>query len=241
MEEKALEKLIYNNKEISRLLAENEKILRNSGFQPPIQNYAMDKNDRIRIPSGYIRTSGTFWQKYHLSKIVKSRNTRNNISYALQLSDFYNFLINRFNIWGSIETMLLKQAFVNVVSIIEALILECANNINDYCQKCKKIGKCQNNLNKRDRENMKNALDKLYHLGIIGLTSDEYTELIELYDLRNKIHIRLNAQNEFLDNKYNQELYNKAIWLLQKVDEQIWKNGVLRYNSCMGYKAKKEE
>ena len=233
MDEKSKKELIANNKEISRLLAENENILRRSGFQPPVQNYFVGKDDSIIIPSGYIRTSGAFWQSYHLNDIVKARNTKNNISYALQLSDFYNFLLNRFNIWGSIEIMLFKQATVNIVSIIEALVLECANNINENCQKCPKIANCNNNLNKYDRENMKHALEKLYQLGIIVLTNDEYMSLIYLYNLRNKIHIRLNQQNEFLDKKYNMELYNNSINLLQKVDEQILKNGVALYNSCM--------
>ena len=80
---------------------------------------------------------------------------------------------------------------------------------------------------------MKHALEKLYQLGIIVLTNDEYMSLIYLYNLRNKIHIRLNQQNEFLDKKYNMELYNNSINLLQKVDEQILKNGVALYNSCM--------
>jgi len=235
MKENLLNNLVENNKEISRLLSENERILRDSGFQPPVQNFSIGKGDRITIPPGYIRTSGAFWQSYHLNEIVKERNTKNNISYALQLSDFYNFLVNRFNIWGSIEIMLYKQAFVNIVSIIEALILECANNINDYCKTCPRIGKCSNNLSKYDRENMKSALNKLYQLGIVRLTNDEYNSLVELYDLRNKIHIRLTQQNEFLDNKFNCELYNKSIQLLQTIDQQIWKNGTLLYSSCMGF------
>ena len=235
MDEAELNKLIENNRKISKLFAENEKILRDIGYQPPVQNYSTKNKDRISIPSGYIRTSATFWQEYHLNEIVNARNTKNNISYALQLSDFYNFLINRFNIWGSIEIMLYKQAFVNIVSIIEALILECANNINAFCKKCSMQGKCGNNIGKYDRENMKKAVEKLRRIGIIRITNEEQAEILDLYDLRNKVHIRLNVQNEFLDNKYNNELYNKAIVILKKVDEQIWKNGVPRYSSCMGF------
>ena len=81
---------------------------------------------------GYIRRSGEFWRLYHLNEIVSNRNTKNNISYALQLSDYYNFVLNRFYIWGSIETMFYKNAFVNIISIVEALILESANQIDVY-------------------------------------------------------------------------------------------------------------
>lgn len=175
---------------------------------------------------------------YHLGDLVESHNTRKNISYALQFSDYYNFLVNRFNVWGSIETMLYKQAFINVISIIEALILESSNRINHFCKQCKNISKCKNNICKKDRENMKCAAEKLFELGILDINKAEKNRLIELYDLRNKIHIRLNDQNEFLDCKYNMTLYNEAIELLQKVDDCLWKNAVPLYKKCIGYKSK---
>ena len=227
-----------NNAKISELLIENEKILKSEGYNPPCFNYSVEKNERIQMPAGYIRKSGEFWEKYHLAELVESRNTSNNISYALQLSDYYNYIVNRFNVWGSIEIMLYKQAFVNIVSIIEALILESANRINQYCKRCPDIGRCKNNICKKDRENMKSAVLKLSDMGVLDLSEDEKNRLIELYDYRNKIHIRLNEQNEFLDNKYNRNLYNEVIRLLQKVDEQLCKNAVPLYNDCIGFESK---
>lgn len=131
--------------------------------------------------------------------------------------------------------MLYKQAFVNVVSIIETLILESANRINCFCQKCKKIDKCKNNICKKDRGNMKRAVERLFELGILDINEEEKNRLIELYDLRNKIHIWLNDQNEFLDRKYNRILYNEAIGMLQKVDDCLWENAVPLYKKCIGY------
>lgn len=238
MDDDKLAKYIQNNESISLQLAENENILRSEGYAPPCLNFTVEKEKRINIPAGYIRTSGEFWNKYHLADLVESRNTRNNISYALQLSDYYNFLINRFNVWGSIEIMLYKQAFVNLVSIIEALILESSNRINSFCKQCQNIGKCKNNICKKDRENMKFAAEKLFELGVLDINEMEKNRLIELYDLRNKIHIRLNNQNEFLDCKYNRTLYNEVIELLQKVDDCLWKNAVPLYKKCIGYKSK---
>lgn len=226
---------IKNIEKISQLLDENENLLREAGYKPPSNNYAVEKNKRIKFPTGYIRTSGEFWNTYHLAEIVNFRDVRNNISYALQLSDYYNFLVNRFNIWGSIEIMLYKQAFVNLISIIEALILECANRINAHCQLCDQIGQCSNNINKTDRYNMKNAVNKLTEIGILNLSEVQKDRLIELYEMRNKIHIRLNEQNEFLDNKFNRDLYNETIGMLQYVDTQIYENAVRYYHSCMGY------
>lgn len=212
--------------------------MRSAGYAPPCFNFTVEKSKRIHIPAGYIRTSEEFCNKYHLYDLVESYNTRKNISYALQLSDYYNFIVNRFNIWGSIEIMLYKQAFINVISIIEALILESSNRMNQLCKQCQNISKCKNNICKKDRDNMKRAADKLFGLGILDINEVEKNRLVELYDFRNKIHIRLNDQNEFLDCKYNRKLYNEAIELLQKVDDCLWRNAVPLYSKCIGYESK---
>lgn len=238
MNDDQLNQFVKNNIRIGELFVENEKLLKSAGYNPPCSNFSVKKEERINMPAGYIRKSGDFWKKYHLVELVESRNTRNNISYALQLSDYYNFLVNRFNVWGSIEIMLYKQAFVNIVSIIEALILESANRMNKFCQKCPNISRCKNNICSRDRENMKCAVEKLFKMGVLKIDSEKKLRLIELYDLRNKIHIRLNEQNEFLDNKYNMNLYNEAIRILQIVDEQLCKNAVPLYQSCIGFERK---
>lgn len=237
MDKDKLTKYLSNNESISSQLLENENILRSAGYDPPCSNFTVKKGQRIHIPTGYIRTSKKLGNKYHLGDLVESRNTRKNISYALQLSDLHNFLLNRFYMWGSIETMLYKQAFINVVSIIEALILESSNRINHFCNQCQNIKKCKNHICKKDRANMKFAAEKLFELGILDINEMEKNRLIELYDLRNKIHIRLNDQNEFLDRKYNRILYNESIELLQKVDDCLWKNAVPLYKKCIGYKS----
>ena len=84
---------------------------------------------------------------------------------------------------------------------------------------------------------MKFAAEKLFELGILDINEMEKNRLIELYNLRNNIHIRLNDQNEFLDRKYNRALYNEAIELLHKADDCLWKNAVPLYKKCIGYKS----
>lgn len=235
MDNSKKKKFIENNKRISELLIENESILKDEGFKPPIINYSVANDERIKIPYGYIRKADEFNKEYSLENIVKDKNVRKNISYALQLSDYYNFLLNRFNIWGSIRTLLYKQAFINIVSIIEALMLESANRINSFCKECERIGRCKNNISKHDRNNMKHAVEKLFNLKILTLTEQDKERLIQLYDYRNKVHIRLNAQNEFLDNKYNMDLYNEAIKILRKVNKLLLENAVPYYQKCIGY------
>lgn len=140
--------IIENNKSISELLSSNENIIIKEGYKPPVSNYSVDRDDRIKIPAGYIRTAQQFVTAYHLTELVLDNSTRKNIAYALQLSDYYNYLVNRFYVWGSVETMFYKQMFVNIISVIEALITESTNRLNIYCKNCKRIDKCKKNINK---------------------------------------------------------------------------------------------
>ena len=240
MDKEKLKKYIKNNKIISYYLEENENILKSEGYFPPSKNFTVKRGKRINIPKGYIRTAEKFQKLYHLNDLVESPNVNKNISYALQLSDFYNFILNRFNIWGSIEVMVYKQAFINVVSIMEALISESSNCINSFCEQsqCKNTSKCKNNISKQDGKNMKRAVERMFELGILDKNEVNEDRLKELYDLRNKIHIRLKTENEFLDQEYVITLYNESLETLKKVDKCLWKNAVPRYKKCMGYESK---
>ena len=91
MEDDKLTKYLQNNESISSWLAENENILRSTGYDSSCSNFTVKKEKRIKFPVGYIRTSDEFREKYYLGDLVESHNTRKNISYALQLSDYYNF------------------------------------------------------------------------------------------------------------------------------------------------------
>lgn len=236
MDDQTRDNIIANNRKIEALLSENEGLLKKAGYKPPIINFVLrEQSDKIKIPNGYIRTSGTFWQKYHLNDVVKSRNTRNNISYCLQLSDFYNFILNRFHIWGSVGIMLYKQDFVNLVCVMESLILEATYNISEHCKSCKNISRCKNHISKTERDNMKTAVNKLYELGILKISDEQKNRIVELYDLRNRVHIRLAENNEFLDNKFNLKLHNEIIDILVLVSEKIYESSVTYYGSCIGY------
>ena len=91
------EKIIKNNEQISELLRKNEELLREDGFDLPNENFVVGDWYKIKIPSGYIRNTTYFYEKYHLDSIVKEWQVKANIAYSFQLSDFYNYLFNRFN------------------------------------------------------------------------------------------------------------------------------------------------
>ncbi len=49
------ERIIENNKQIQRLLEENERILQKSGYTPPVNNLVFRPS--TTFPRGYLRTS----------------------------------------------------------------------------------------------------------------------------------------------------------------------------------------
>lgn len=230
--DETIKKLTENNKKISDLLKENEDLLKKEGLDVPKENYSLDKDKKIKIPAGYIRFNELFQEKYKLESIVKKKETQKNIAYLFQLSDFFNYVINRFNVWGSVETMLYKTAIVNFVSILEALIFECANNI---CKprNCQKIKTCPNHFSKNQRSISFEALKKLNELGITDFSDDELKRIKYIIDLRNKIHIRLSERNEYISSEFSLSLYNELIGLLQKLSERIYNYGVPLYNQCV--------
>lgn len=214
------------------MLRQNEELLKNNGYKPPVRNYVVDNEERIWFPSGYIRTSNEFSVKYHLNNIVKSKNAGKNIAYSLQLSDYYNYFLNRFYLWGSVRTMLYKQDIINLVSILEALVTEATENILMCCKKCKKINTCKNRINQRQQDNLKYSLPFLKQRNIMELDDCEINRIIELYDLRNRIHIRLAEENEFLDDSFCRNTHNELICILQKVTENLNEKAVPMYGIC---------
>lgn len=226
-------KLINNNEKITELLKENENLLIEAKYEPPKKNFALDNTERINIPSGYIRVSETFITKYHLNEIANDKGTGKNIAYSFQLSDFYNYMINRFYIWGSVKTMLCKSGIINLVAILEALILECANNICPNASSCGRTKNCNRHFNKSERNNCENALDKLIDYKVLSFSEDEVKRLKKIIDLRNRVHIRIAKENEFIDGSFDIDLYNETMKLLKRISKEIYLNGIEQYNKCI--------
>lgn len=222
-------RLVENNKKISRLLEENEKILRECGYTPPISNFALNADEKIKFPAGYIRRVNFFDEKYHLKEIFPNKEVRHNVIYTLEVSDLINYLFNRINVWGPVSTILYKLAIVNIVSIIEAIVLEAANNICSQANCCGKVRVCATHFSREERSNVRKALEKLTEIKVIDFDREKLSRIQEIIDLRNRIHIRLANGNELKLSDFNLELYNEVIAFLQTIDEQVYKNAVPIY------------
>ena len=229
MREEIQKKIADNNKQISELLRENERLLRQEGYNPPVTNFALPLTERISFPPGYIRTVLTFNTKYHLRDIIPQRTTRHNVTYALEVSDLFNYVFNRIGIWGAVETVFYKLAIVNLVSVIEAIVLEAANNICPNARNCNNTKKCYQHFNKDERSNARLSLQKLVLIGVLDFDENKLERVQNMIDLRNRIHIRLTDGNEMQLDDFNLKLYNEVIDILQDIDEQVYKKGVPLY------------
>lgn len=222
-------KIVDNNRKITELLNENENILREARYNPPMKNYALDRTEKIGFPSRYIRPVRAFIERYHLNEICPNRTIRHNITYALEASDLINFITNRVNIWGSVETIFFKLAIVNFVSVIEAIVLEATNNICCNASNCGKTKVCRYHFSGEGRNNAKKAVEQLASIGILDFDTGKVIRVKEIIDLRNRIHIRLTEGNEMKLDDFTLSLYNEVVALLQDIDKQIYEKAVPHY------------
>lgn len=233
MDKELKKSLIENNRKVSDLLSLNENLMIKHGYCPPEKSDALEPFERIHIPSGYIRTADSFEEKYHLKEIVVSDEKRRNIAYCFQLSDFYNYIINHFYLWGSVETMLLKQDYINLVSIMETMIIETAKNINYFCNDCVHCRNCPFHLGTSKIGTMKGALERLDKTGITSLSNEEIDTLKKVYDLRSRVHMNSVKGNEFINHDFTIKQHNVAIYDLEILTDHLYKECVPFYSKCV--------
>ena len=132
--------------------------------------------------------------------------------------------------------MIRKSAIINLVAIMEALILESANCINNYCKQCPRIDRCKSNLTKNDRYSMKTALRKLCVLRLLPISEEDEAFLNELFGYRDRIHIRLSENNEFTNDVFNRALHNKAAKYVKKICDLLYENAMPFFDSCLEHR-----
>ncbi len=215
------QKIKENNAQITRLLAENEELLRGAGFDPPAKNYALHNDARIKIPSNYIRTKDYFVNKYKLEEFFKDPVITSNVAYSLQMSDLYNYIVNRFKIFGSINTMVYKAATINCVCIMESMIGQVLDDMHAYCKECSYHGKCEYFFAKKQQ--FSNKLDKIRKYNMLRLGDEEYQRIGDAYRMRNRMHIYTAAkENELTSKTFDRDLYNEIIAIMQQVTVNLY-------------------
>lgn len=209
----------------SSALQEAEDLLRNAGFKVPEENVYINEKDKVKFPRKYIRTVQYFKDKYNLDQILQRSDITSNISYHLQLSDFLNYIINRFGIGLTVESMFYKLAMVNILSIIEALIYGAAKNLHSKCsdgnETCKHNTKCNYYISSPKKLNFNQIIDILTSKDILNLSSEQKDLLKNLKKLRDNVHIWNLEFNEYTKNNYNLSNYNASIKFLYYIGKSL--------------------
>lgn len=213
--------IISNNRKISELLTENEMLLRQSGLEPPVDNYAPSVKRRIHFPTKYIRTKAYYVNNYHLRSFFSNEEIVSNVAYSLQMSDLYNFILNRFYVFGSLETMIYKAAIINYVCIIESLIGQVYDDMHSFCGTCPDHNHCEFFMPK-----VKTFAEKLKAIeskGMLTLSPDQFQQIREAYHLRNQLHIYTAAKNnEFTTKSFDRKLHNRIVIIMKNLKEILF-------------------
>lgn len=91
---------------------------------------------KINFPYGYIRTASTCREEL---KCVDNQNTKSNIAYSLMLSDLFTWLVNRTNIQGTLQEMIIKNEILVMASICETLSVLKVGKGKNYNQRIEKL------------------------------------------------------------------------------------------------------
>ncbi len=213
--------IISNNAKISELLTENETLCRQMGLEPPATNYAPSVKKRIHFPSKYIRTKEFYVRKYKLQYFFSNNEVVSNVAYSLQMSDLYNYILNRFYVFGSLETMIYKAAIINYVCIIESLIGQVYDDMHAYCGSCPDHNHCEFFMPKVKAFAQK--LDAIESKGILNLSSEQFQQIREAYHLRNHMHIYSAAKkNEYKTKSFDRKLHNSIIVVMKDITETLF-------------------
>lgn len=209
-------------KEAENTLHECENILRENGVVGPIDHPKVAQKERIWFPSGYIRKADHFREDYGLRKLIIDLKTRNNIAYALQLSDLLNYIINRFYLGDySVGNTFYRMATAHIFTIIESILCGAVNHLHGHCVKgenvCKRAGKCDLYFKRAGSYSFSKLLEKLQNEKIIQLTTDDTEKLETLKEIRDRFHMWDTGDSDFHDAKFKISDYNDAIQLLTRI------------------------
>lgn len=151
---------------------------------------------KIRFPRGFIRTADHFRRKLFF---IADKNARDNLAYALILSDVYRWLTNRTDLFGTAREMIIKAGIVLAGSIAETIMFEYSRGL---------IGR---------RHSFCARADRMASSGVISGHLAE--ELKWLWETRGGIHIYEITEREY--ERYTMTDYNRAIRALRALREEL--------------------
>lgn len=151
---------------------------------------------KVRFPRGFMRTADHFRHKLFF---IPDRNARDNLAYALILSDVYRWLTNRTDLYGTAREMIIKAGIVLTGSIAETIMVEYTRGV---------IGRRHGFCARADR------------MAAAGIISGHLSEDLKwLWETRGGIHIYEINEREY--ERYRMSDYNRAIRVLRSLREEL--------------------
>lgn len=199
-----------------------ENILKKNGVKTPSENIRLERKEKIKIPRGYIRTTKLFAEMYKIETCVLDEVTQKNISYALQTTDFFNYLLNRFDIGLSVGQLFIKYALINAYSIAEAFLFKSLEKLHSHCisdgKVCIQNEKCEYYVKNPKGWKFRVVVDEICKTQLLDLAGDD---IFKLKKIRDNVHIHSASGNEFLSGVYTLENYNNIIKVLYKIKNEM--------------------
>jgi hypothetical protein len=185
----------------------------------PRENINSSDFQKLSVPWGYIRTRSHYANVYNLNYLIGNRRQRDSIAYSLMQSDLHNYFINRIQVWGIIQKLLLKGAIINLVSAIEGILMCSLGHLHAHCRIdantiCKHQNRCTYYIKSSKHLKVSGAteiLNNKLRLDDEGILED----IISLNDIRNNVHLSILVRHEFTNDDYSISNYNKAIKVLK--------------------------
>ena len=172
-------------------------------------NTLTDTNLPSIIPQGVIDTIDDLDVEYHLTQIIGYYNLVKNAGHILQTCEFYQYILNHYYVFGSIQFVLRKDIFIHYVSVIETLVIYKGFNL-EY--------KDKNNEPIR----MKNLLDNNDFCKKVPIESNLKQEILSFYNKRNKIHLNRAPENELTQDDFSQDDIDQVRNLLKRISDLLY-------------------
>lgn len=159
---------------------------------------------KVRFPRGYIRTANHFRSKL---SFIADRDAKDNLAYALILTDVYRWLTNRTDLFGTAREMVFKAGVVLAGSICETMAVNYTSGV---------IGRSVR---------FKRRCDRMVTAGMI--TELLRDELHWLWDTRSAIHLCDVEVREY--ERYTTADYSRAITCIRNMREQLDEHATVNF------------
>ncbi|RZK02936.1 MAG: hypothetical protein EOO43_23205 [Flavobacterium sp.] len=134
-------------------------------------------------------------------------------------SDLYNYFINRYQVWGIVQKLLLKAAIINLVSAIEGILMCSIGNLHQHCRFdqntiCKHQSRCTFYIKSTNNMKISGAVDIIRDKLLMN-EQVILNDITTLNNIRNNVHLPILLRHEFTNDDYSISNYNKAIKVLK--------------------------